>query len=145
MLASKWRFLFRADAVSSSLVSVLDDDCVVYGLALALCLPRLRAVKKKDESVQMLSFALQASAHVGSHPPPSPRLWQWTWMLDICFITAEKGRSRVKERKRRSVLQSARADGDGMRRPPGHWGPPHAGIPACRLGIRQTSQDEFHG
>ena len=27
---------------------------------------------------------------------------------------------RVKERKRRSVLQSARADGDGMRRPPGH-------------------------
>ena len=25
-----------------------------------------------------------------------------------------------KERKRRSVLQSARADGDGMRRPPGH-------------------------
>ena len=24
------------------------------------------------------------------------------------------------ERKRRSVLQSARADGDGMRRPPGH-------------------------
>jgi hypothetical protein len=28
---------------------------------------------------------------------------------------------RVKERKRRSVLQSARADGDGMRRPPGHF------------------------
>ena len=27
---------------------------------------------------------------------------------------------RVKERKRRSVLQSARADGDGMRRSPGH-------------------------
>ena len=26
----------------------------------------------------------------------------------------------MKERKRRSVLQSARADGDGMRRPPGH-------------------------
>jgi hypothetical protein len=26
----------------------------------------------------------------------------------------------VKERERRSVLQSARADGDGMRRPPGH-------------------------
>ena len=27
---------------------------------------------------------------------------------------------RVKERKRRSVLQGARANGDGMRRPPGH-------------------------
>ena len=26
----------------------------------------------------------------------------------------------MKERKRRSVLQSARADSDGMRRPPGH-------------------------
>ena len=26
----------------------------------------------------------------------------------------------MKERKRRSVLQSARADGDGMRSPPGH-------------------------
>ena len=26
----------------------------------------------------------------------------------------------MKERKRRSVIQSARADGDGMRRPPGH-------------------------
>ena len=26
----------------------------------------------------------------------------------------------MKERKRRSVLQSARADGDGMRRPPEH-------------------------
>ena len=26
----------------------------------------------------------------------------------------------MKEKKRRSVLQSARADGDGMRRPPGH-------------------------
>ena len=26
----------------------------------------------------------------------------------------------MKERKRRSVLQSARAHGDGMRRPPGH-------------------------
>ena len=26
----------------------------------------------------------------------------------------------MKERKRRSVLQRARADGDGMRRPPGH-------------------------
>jgi len=43
---------------------------------------------------------------------------------ESCFITAEKGRSserlRVKERKRKSVLQSARADGDGMRRPPGH-------------------------
>ena len=26
----------------------------------------------------------------------------------------------MKERKRRSVLQSAKADGDGMRRPPGH-------------------------
>ena len=26
----------------------------------------------------------------------------------------------MKERKRRSVLQSARADGDGMRRPSGH-------------------------
>jgi hypothetical protein len=26
----------------------------------------------------------------------------------------------VKKRKRRSVLQSARADGDEMRRPPGH-------------------------
>ena len=26
----------------------------------------------------------------------------------------------MKERKRRSVQQSARADGDGMRRPPGH-------------------------
>ena len=26
----------------------------------------------------------------------------------------------MKERKRSSVLQSARADGDGMRRPPGH-------------------------
>ena len=26
----------------------------------------------------------------------------------------------MKERKRRSVLQSARADGDGMRMPPGH-------------------------
>ena len=26
----------------------------------------------------------------------------------------------MKERKRRSVLQSARADGDGMRKPPGH-------------------------
>ena len=26
----------------------------------------------------------------------------------------------MKERKRRSVLQNARADGDGMRRPPGH-------------------------
>ena len=26
----------------------------------------------------------------------------------------------MKERKRRSVLQSARADGEGMRRPPGH-------------------------
>ena len=26
----------------------------------------------------------------------------------------------MKERKRRSVLQSARADGDGMRRPHGH-------------------------
>ena len=93
LLASKCRFLFRADAVSSSLVSVLDDDCVVYRLARALGLPHLRAVKKKDESVQMLSFALQASAHVGPHPPPSPRLWQWTWMLETCFITAEKGRS----------------------------------------------------
>ena len=29
----------------------------------------------------------------------------------------------MEERKRRSVLKSARADGDGMRRPPGHfWG-----------------------
>ena len=27
----------------------------------------------------------------------------------------------MKEKKRRSVLQSARADGDGMRRPPGHF------------------------
>ena len=27
----------------------------------------------------------------------------------------------MKERKRRSVLQSARANGDGMRRPPGHF------------------------
>ena len=26
----------------------------------------------------------------------------------------------MKERKRKRVLQSARADGDGMRRPPGH-------------------------
>ena len=26
----------------------------------------------------------------------------------------------MKERKRRSVLQSARADSDGVRRPPGH-------------------------
>ena len=26
----------------------------------------------------------------------------------------------MKERKRRSVLQKARADGDGIRRPPGH-------------------------
>ena len=41
----------------------------------------------------------------------------------VCFITAEKGgvaRAKGKEKKRRSVLQSARADGDGMRRPLGH-------------------------
>jgi len=42
----------------------------------------------------------------------------------LYFISAEKGgvarAEGVWERKRRSVLQSARADGDGMRRPPGH-------------------------
>ena len=44
-------------------------------------------------------------------------------VFELVFITAEKGGvARAKgERKRRSVLQSARADGDGMRRPPGHF------------------------